>query len=623
MTRFTLEAVGRVALVTLDGDPAALGRAALGSLGALLPELEQGDWEALVLTGSGSVFCVGADIDEFSGITVERAREGSRAGHDLFGRIRALPYPTVAAINGTCLGGGVELALHCDARTMPTAVRRFACPEVFLGIVPGWGGTQLVPRLAGPDAAVRFVVLNPLRQNRMLDAREAHEAGFADRLVEPDHLLDESLRLARDLASNTVLLAREEPDWSEADPIFRRARSRVDDAVHGATPAPYRALELLEGAAAWPLEEGYRREEEAIAELMPGRHAQASVYAFDLVQRRAKRGIGVPHAAARPVRKVGIVGAGLMATQIATLFARRLDVPLVLRDVEQEIVERALESIREEVPDAAARVSGTTGYDGFEECDLVLEAVVERLDVKRRVFAELRERVRPDAVLLTNTSSLPVAGIGADAGLHFFNPVALMPLVEIVRHAGTGDEALATAWDVAQSLRKRAVVVADAPGFVVNRILTRFTRSLMEALEHGNTADEVDEAVLSLGMPMAPSVVLQMVGPQVARHVLETMHTAFPDRFPLSPALDAIARGEDPPVLEHRPRTREEIVDDAMAAVADEISRLLEDGVVADPKDVDTCLLLGAGWPFFMGGATKYLDDSGISERAVGRRFDA
>jgi 3-hydroxyacyl-CoA dehydrogenase/enoyl-CoA hydratase/carnithine racemase len=622
MTRFTLQAIDRIALVTLEGEPAVLGRVGLESLAGLLPELEGGDWDGLVLTGTGLVFCAGADIDEFPGIDAERARAGSRAGHELFGRIRALPYPTLAAINGACLGGGVELALHCDARTISSTVGRFACPEVFLSLVPGWGGTQLVPRLVGPEAAVRLVVTNPLRQNRMLHAHEAHEVGLVDRLFEPASLLDESLRLARDLASNTVLLSREEPDWSETEAVFRRARARVNHAVHGATPAPYRALELIQGAAEWTLEEGYRREEDAIAELLPGRRAQASIYAFDLVSRHAKRGIGIPETDPRPVRKVGIAGAGLMATQIATLFVRRLEVPLVLRDLEQEIVDRALASIREELPEAAARVSGTTGYDGFEDCDVVLEAVVERLDAKRQVFTELRERVRPDAVLLTNTSSLSVAEIGADAGLHFFNPVALMPLVEIARHADTSDAALATAWDMAQRLGKRGVVVADAPGFVVNRVLTRFTRVLMDALEHGNTVEEVDEAVLSLGMPLAPSVLLQMVGPQLARHVLEAMHAAFPERFPLSPALDAIALGDDPPVLEHRPRTREAIIDDALSAVADEIFRLLEDGVVADAKDVDTCLLLGAGWPFFMGGATRYLDDMGISEGVGGRTFD-
>jgi 3-hydroxyacyl-CoA dehydrogenase len=292
-------------------------------------------------------------------------------------------------------------------------------------------------------------------------------------------------------------------------------------------------------------------------------------------------------------------------------------------------VERALASIRGDLTGAAARgritenkarflgsiVAGTTGYDGFEDCDLVVEAVVEQLPVKQQVFAELRERVQPDALLLTNTSSLSVAEMGADAGLHFFNPVALMPLVEIVRHGATSDVALATAWDVTQRLRKRGVVVSDTPGFVVNRVLTRFTRALMDALEHGNTPEDVDDAVLSLGMPMAPSVIIQMVGPRVARHVLETMHAAYPDRFPPSPALDALAAGAEPPVVEHRPRTREEIAADAMAAVADEIRHMLDEGVVADAADVDTCLLLGAGWPFFMGGATKYLDELRVSGR--------
>ena len=168
-------------------------------------------------------------------------------------------------------------------------------------------------------------------------------------------------------------------------------------------------------------------------------------------------------------------------------------------------------------------------------------------------------------------------------------------------------------------LGKRGVIVADTPGFVVNRVLTRFTRSLMDALEHGNSVEEIDEAVLSLGMPMAPSILLGMVGPRVANHVLETLHEAYPDRFPLSPALAAIAEGEDPPVLEQSPRGKEQIVEDALEAVADEIFHMLEEGSVADAKDVDTCLLLGAGWPFFMGGATKYLDQHGISERLFGR----
>jgi len=644
-TEFKLARTGDVAIVTIDNGadhtkPTFFSRGALESLDRVLDELERTDFTALVLTGKPFVFAAGADVTEFPDVSPELAREGSRAGHELFARIAALPYPTVAAVNGACLGGGVEIALHCDARTISSGVRHFACPEVFLGIFPAWGGTQIIPRLVGPETAVKFIVANPLRQNRMLDARKAHELGFADALFEPVEFLDESIAFARDLAERGGL-ERPEPDFSELETILRRARGDVDDSVHGAAPGPYRALDLIEGAATWSLEEGYRAEEDAIAELLPSRQAQASIYAFDLVERRIKRGVGVPDAKPRRIERVGIVGAGLMATQLATLFLRRLEVPIVLRDLEQATVDRAVESIRDELAlqvskgrydEGKARflgslVSGATSYDVFDGCDLVLEAVFEELSVKQEVFAELERVVSPECVLATNTSSLSVTEMASGlehpervVGMHFFNPVALMPLVELVRAAETDEITLATAWDVSKKLRKRAVVVRDAPGFVVNRVLTRMTRVLMDALEHGNTVEETDEAIMRLGMPMAPSVLLQMVGPRVANHVLETMHDAFPDRFSLSPTLAGFADGRDEiVVLENAPKPVEEITDAVLEAVADEIHRLLEESVVAEAADVDACLILGAGWPFFLGGITKYLDQTGVSERMFGQ----
>jgi 3-hydroxyacyl-CoA dehydrogenase/enoyl-CoA hydratase/carnithine racemase len=625
---------GSVALLTLDNGedwqkPTTLGRTALESLARALHELEEGDWVALVLTGKPFVFCAGADIDEFPNVTPEDARAGSRAGHELFARLAELPFPTVAAVNGACLGGGVELALHCSHRTISSAVRHFACPEVFLGIFPAWGGTQLVPRLVGAERAVEFIVANPLRLNRMLDARRAFERGFADRLLEPVEFVDDSLAFALELAHQPS--TREPADLRDVGDVVRRARAQVDDQVHGAAPAPYAALDLIEGAGTWTLAEGYEREEDAISALMPGPEAQASIYAFNLVERRAKKGVGIPAVEPLEIRKVGIVGAGLMATQIATLFLRRLEVPIVLRDLDQAIVDEARETIAGELAGLVAKgrydepkarflaslVTGGTTYEGFDDCDLVLEAVVERMDVKQQVFGELRKRA-PNAVLATNTSSLSVEEMGADVGLHFFNPVALMPLVEIVRTAGTTDAALATAWDATQKLRKRGVVVGDAPGFVVNRVLTRMTSVLMEALEHGNSVEETDEAILRLGLPMAPSVLLAMVGAPVAHHVLETMHAAYPDRFPRSPALAALAAGEEPVALEDDRRSVEEITEAALEAMADEIAHLLREEVVDSAEDVDTCLLLGAGFPFFLGGITRHLDRTGISERVAG-----
>jgi 3-hydroxyacyl-CoA dehydrogenase/enoyl-CoA hydratase/carnithine racemase len=636
-TEFKVARVGDVALVTIDNGedwtkPTFFGEAALASCERALNELEAGDFRAAVITGKPFFFAAGADITEFPNITPERAVEGARAGHELFGRLRALPFPTVAAINGACLGGGVELALHCSARTISSAVRHFAFPEVFLGLFPAWGGTQLLPLLVGPEAAIKVIVSNPLRQNRMLKAADVMELGIADRLLEPVEFVDESLAFALELAERPP--ERAQPDWSEAETIFRRARTAADDAVHGAAPAPYVALDLIGGAQHWSLEEGYRREEDAIGELLPGPQAQASIYAFQLVEQRAKNHPHKPMAAPREVRKVGIVGGGLMARQIAALFLRRLEVPIVIRDVKQEIVDEAIADTgaqagqRLDEPKArflASLVSGGTTYDGFADCDLVLEAVFEELGVKKHVFAELEAVVRDDCVLATNTSALSVTEMAAElrcpervAGMHFFNPVALMPLLEVVRAEESSDEALATVWTVGEQLRKRPILVADAPGFVVNRVLTRMTRVIMDAVEHGTPVEEVDEAVMSLGMPMAPSVLLQMVGPRVANHVLERMHDAFPDRFPLSPALSAIADGDEPVVLENAPRSREQIVDDVLEAVADEVHRLLEEGVVPEAADVDTGLLLGAGWPFFLGGITKHIDQIGMSERLFG-----
>jgi 3-hydroxyacyl-CoA dehydrogenase/enoyl-CoA hydratase/carnithine racemase len=628
-TSFKLNAVGSVALVTIDNGedyrkPTTLGRSAFESAVRVLDELENGDWTAAVFTGKPFVFCVGADIDEFANArTADEAREGIRAGHGLFGRIRSLPFPTVAAINGAALGGGLELALHCTTRTLAANVRHIGFPEVALSIIPAWGGTQLLPRLVGPEAAARVIVLNPLRQNKLLTATEALELGLVDALLDPVEFLDESLELARGLPAPE----RAAPDWSDVESVLRRARARVDDAVHGATRAPYVALDLIAGAETWPLEEGYAAEEDAMAELLVSPQAQASAYAFTVVERRSKRPPELPEGTARRVQKVGVVGAGLMATQLATLFLRRLEVPVVLRDLEQPRIDAALAAIREEVgsrkPFLETIVSGDTGWEQFAGCDLVLEAVFEDLAVKREVVAEIR-RVAPAAIFATNTSSLSVEQIGADIGLHFFNPVALMPLVEIVRTPGTSDDHLLTAWDIVKKLKKRGVIVADAPGFVVNRVLTRATLVLLEALEHGNTVEETDDAMLSLGMPMAPSVVLQMVGPRVANHVLETMHDAFPDRFPLSATLANFAEGRDEIATAGTdPRTVDRLREEILEAVADEIRHVLDEGVVGSAADVDACLILGAGYPFFLGGITKHLDESGISERVSGSTLAA
>jgi enoyl-CoA hydratase/carnithine racemase len=257
--------IGPIALVTMDNGedwqkPNTFGEVALRSLEDVLGQLRSRDWRGLLLTGKPFVFAVGADIGEFGEITPERARLGSQAGHELFGRLRDLPFVTVAAVNGAALGGGVEIALHCDYRTIASSVRHFACPEVFLGLVPGWGGTQLVPQLVGAEQAVTFIVENPLRQNRMLDARRAFDAGFADALLEPVEFFDESLAFLLGKVEEGAGKRRPAADLSDVGEVCRKARSRLDGQVHGAAPAPYRALDLIEGSATWSLADGYRAE---------------------------------------------------------------------------------------------------------------------------------------------------------------------------------------------------------------------------------------------------------------------------------------------------------------------------------------------------------------------------
>jgi 3-hydroxyacyl-CoA dehydrogenase len=352
------------------------------------------------------------------------------------------------------------------------------------------------------------------------------------------------------------------------------------------------------------------------------------------------------------------VGAGLMAAQIALLFARRLEVPVVLTDLDQDRLETGVGHVRGEIAklasrgritaDTAARlaglVTGSLTKDAFADADFVIEAVFEEIAVKQKVFAEVEAVVRPDCVLATNTSSLSVSEMAAGlahpervVGFHFFNPVAMMPLVEVIRGTATDDAALATALAVGKTLKKNCVLVKDSPAFVVNRLLTRFLGEILAAVDEGTPFEVAEHAPDPLGLPTTPFLLLQLVGPAVALHVGETLHAAYPDRFGVSPKLRALVAagqtavyGPDFSVVPavaailaggDRPSTPEQVRERALEALAEEIRLILDEGVVAAPEDIDLCLILGAGWPFHLGGITPYLDRSGIAEKITGTRF--
>ncbi|HZB51725.1 MAG TPA: 3-hydroxyacyl-CoA dehydrogenase NAD-binding domain-containing protein [Mycobacteriales bacterium] len=662
---------GEIALVTLDNGhdhtrPSTFGPGGLAALDAALDEVEAHSPRvaAIAVTGKPFVFAVGADLAGLPLVTDRAtALELGRLGHRVFRRLHDSAVPTFAFVNGAAMGGGLELALHCQHRTLSRSAAALALPEVFLGLVPGWGGTQLLPRLVGAANAVTVMIDNPLNQNRMLKPAQAAELGLADVLLDGADFLAESLRWAARVVRGEVTVRRPEADrgagWDEA---VARGRALADAKVHGAAPAAYRALDLLELARTADLDEGFAAEDEALADLVMGEELRAGLYAFDLVQKRARRPVGAPDAAlARPVTKVGVVGAGLMAGQLALLFARRLEVPVVLTDLDQARLDKGVAYVHGEVDtllrkkrigaDQANRlkalVTGSLTKDAFADADLVIEAVFEELKVKQQVFAEVEAVVRPDCVLATNTSSLSVTEMAAGlahpervVGLHFFNPVAVLPLLEVVRAGRTDEATLATAFAVGKQLKKSCVLVRDAPAFVVNRLLTRFLGEVTAAVDEGTPVEVADRALEPLGLPMSPFALLALVGPAVALHTGETLHAAWPDRFPVSENLGRlVAAGKpglltwgaagpevDPEVRElfvvgDRPSTAAEVRERALAALAEEVRLLLDEGVVAEPQDVDLCLLLGAGWPFHLGGITPYLDRSGVAERVTGRRF--
>jgi 3-hydroxyacyl-CoA dehydrogenase/enoyl-CoA hydratase/carnithine racemase len=663
---------GRLALITMDNGfdhtkPTTFGPRGIGNLGRALDQVEQlvagGGIDAVGVTGKPFIFAVGADLKAVEvAESAEDALATGRAGHAAMRRLGELPVPSFGFVNGAAMGGGTEIALHCTYRTISAGVPALSLPEVFLGLIPGWGGTQLLPRLIGPDNAVTVIVENSLSQNRQLNGPKAFKLGIADAIFEPADFLEESLAWAGKVVRGEFTVERAEYSEQEWAAAIERGRQVVDSKVHGAAPAPYQALDLIALARTASRDEGFAAEDQALAERIMSEELRSSIYAFNLVQKRAKRPVGVPDKSlAKPVTKVGVVGAGLMASQLATLFVQRLAVPVVLTDIDQERVDKGVAYVHEQLdfqalkgklgPDKLARlkalVTGSLTKDAFADADFVIEAVFEELSVKQQVFAEVEAVVRPDCILATNTSSLSISEMAADlehpervVGFHFFNPVAMMPLLEIVRAQKTDDSTLATAFVLGKQLKKSCVLVKDAPAFVVNRLLTRFLGVVNEVLDEGTPIDVADTALTPLGLPMSPFELMELVGPAVALHVSETLHEAFPDRFSVSENVKRLVGANkkafyqwvdgkqivDPEVeallvLGDSPSTAEQVYDRALAAITEEIELMLADDVVAEVQDIDLCLLLGAGWPFHLGGISPYLDRTGVAEKIAGKRF--
>jgi len=672
---------GVFALVTLDNDldhtkPTTLGPNTLVELGTVLEGLRdraaRGEIVGVGVTGKPHYLVAGADLSAVK--SLEQREHGlwmAQLGHDVYATLANLGVPSFAFINGAALGGGLEIALQSTYRTVSTGAGALALPEGFLGLVPGWGGVYILPRLVGPENAVKVMIENPLSNNRTLSGTQAFKLGIADALFEPADFLEQSLAWAAGVISGEVVPERPnavDPSSPDAEARWTAAvqagRKFVEGKTSNASPAPAKVLELLEANRTMTAAESAALECETLAELMQTDEFRSTVYAFlDLVQKRAKRPAGAPdRKLARPVTKVGVVGAGLMAGQLALVFARQLKVPVVLTDIDQARVDKGVAYVHAEVDkllakkrisqDAANRtkalVTGSVSKEVFADADFVIEAVFEELHIKKQVFAELEGIVSPECILATNTSSLSVTAMAADlqhperlVGFHFFNPVAVMPLLEIVRAPRTDDAVLATAFELAKALKKTGVLVKDAAAFVVNRILLRLMGEVTAAFDEGTPAEVADSALRPMGLPMTPFTLLAMVGLPVAQHVQESLHAAFGERFPVSDNLKKLidnnvkalwettpdgSRAIPASTLElmsfgTSPSTGEQVLRRVQDALAEEIGLMLDEGVVAGPEDIDLCMILGAGWPMFLGGITPYLDRVGASERVNGKRF--
>lgn len=666
-----------LALVTLDNGldhnrPNTLGPKTLIQFSEKLDLLKQraarGEIHAVGVTGKPYFLAAGADLSKVNEIPDRQSgRLIAELGHEALGRLSELGVPSFVFINGLALGGGLEIALNADYRTLNSSAPAIALPEVFLGLIPGWGGAYLLPNLIGIKNALKVIIENPLKQNRMLSAKDALELGIADVMFDSPRFLEESLAWADKVLSGLKVKRPNEPGLIERTtvwgPAVAIARGMVEEKLGKVPLSPYRALDLLANAKNQDKKKAFELEDQAIEDMIASDQFRASIYAFNLVQKHAKKPSGAPDSAlARSVSKVGVIGAGLMASQFALLFLRRLEIPVVITDISQERVDKGLAYIRTELDKLvekgrlstddrnrySANLSGSLDYADFASCDWVIEAVFEELKIKQEVFQKLEQYVSSECILATNTSSLSVDAIAQGLehperviGFHFFNPVAVMPLVEVVRAKRSSDEAVATGMKVAKGLKKTAVITSDSAGFVVNRLLGFLLGEAMRAVDEGASFEKVAEAIAPLGLPMNPFDLLELVGLKVGAHVLDSMHAFNQERFYASSNLHKLAeygkllerdgkgkiKGYDRKAIEivgnssDAGPSREEIFERVNLGLAREVKLMLDEGVVHSAQDIDLSMIMGAGWPFHLGGITPYLDRSGASQRAFGATF--
>lgn len=649
-----------------------LSSSVLDELSALLDELERRTDLAGVIVRSHKpgVFIAGADLREFvASLGAEKSAIAAvcRRGQELFRRLSRAPFVTVAAIHGVCLGGGAELAIWCDRRVFSRDARtEFGFPEVKLGLFPGWGGTARAPRVVGLANAVELIT-----GGESVDAVTAAALGLADDLVPPDDLLNAAIGLVRDARSSRQYL-EDRQRWSRPVGVSETelgflgvtASALIRQTTRGHYPAPEAALELMLETAQLDVDGACQREAEGMAQLF-GSPVNAALLNVFFLQDRAKRdpGVTAKDVPPREIRSVSVLGAGIMGSGIAAANIKR-ELPVVLYDAAAEALLKGSRGILEEVaydkkskgPNAAraiqhaALLNATSTDAEIAAADLVIEAIVENQEAKQKVYARIEPLLRDDAILASNTSTIPISHLAERllhperfCGIHFFNPVRRMKLVEVVRGRKSSDETIATAVAYSKKIGKVPIVVNDGPGFLVNRLLFPYMNEAIELLCEGASIQEIDRAATSFGMPMGPIELYDMVGLDTALYAGRTLWEAYPDRVAASPLLPALVKAgrlgqkSGAGFFSHRTRKgrpapdpefdkllqpylrgkrkfeKQELTARLFLPMLLEATRALEDGIVRDPRDVDLGLILGLGFPPFQGGLLFWADRQGAA----------
>jgi len=657
---FVIERQGELAILWFDLPGEKVNKfssAVLRELSAVIDHFASASdvKKIIIASRKPGIYIAGADVQEFTTVGgAEDAKAYVRLGQEVFTKLARLPQTTVAAIDGACLGGGCEMAISCDWRVMSTSPRsQIGLPEVKLGIFPAWGGTSKLPRLIGLPAALD-IILN----GRALDAKRAKKAGLVDETVEPGILLEVAKNFAnrgkRRKAGKTKFYIEGNP--LARNLIFGKARKAVLAQTHGHYPAPLKAIEVMEYAMSAGVERGMAREVEEAAGLVNNDVAQNLVRLFFLMEESKKD----PYTA-KPleVRQVGVLGAGVMGGGIAQIVVDKTDADVRMRDIAMKPIAGGMKAAakiwkkkvdrrrmtRVEMQRKLARITGTTDWSGFRRADVVIEAVVENVQVKRQVLAEFEALARPEAIFATNTSTIPITRIAAEAkrpenvvGMHFFNPVDKMPLVEVIRGEKTSDLAMVTTAALARKLGKTVVYCNDGPGFVVNRILGPYMNESGFLLEEGNSIESLDKAMTDFGMPMGPMALLDEVGIDVAAKVAGILTEAFGARMEKSTVVERLyadgrhgkkngkglylykdgkRQGPDASVYKvlgiDRPHPADEktVVERMVLAMINEASLILDEKIVASAGELDLAMIMGTGFPPFRGGLLRYADALG------------